>query len=160
MPKITGGVIAAIVAGAVVLGGAGIGTAIAINQDDEPAAGPSPSISESADTAEADETAGPLVAESPSPTASSDADTAFLAYVRADLLPTSGITNARDIDLIAAGHLACEQIRSGVKLEDLRLVEGEQPAPSGSYYDTSAIFNGALVNYCPELMEPPSNNDD
>lgn len=100
-------------------------------------------------------------AGTPAPTESvdplSEADVAFLAYVRADLVPQSTIiSDASDESLIAAGRQACEQIKDGVKYEDLRLVEGEEPAPSGSYYDTSSIMNGALVNYCPDLLPPPS----
>lgn len=159
MPKITGGAIAAIVAGTVILGGAGIGTAIAVNQDDEPASTPTPTISE---TAEADaptpEATSPLVAETPDATPPADADAAFLAYVRGDLLPTSGITDASDADLIAAGHVACDQLADGVAFEDVRVVEGEKPGSSGAYYDTSSIMNGAVVNYCPEFLPPPSEN--
>lgn len=95
------------------------------------------------------ETAPPLVAETP------DADTAdedYLAFVRGDLVPNTGIRNASDEQLIAAGHDACEQIREGAAAEDLRLVEGEEPQPSGYFADSGSIVTGALNFYCRELI--------
>lgn len=116
------------------------------------------SPSETPEVVEATETpdmsAQRLVAESPEPDAN-DPDAVFLTYVREELPPSSGITDATDESLIAAGHDACDQIRAGVALEDLRLVEGEQPDQGGYYLDTSAIFNGAITAYCPDAVEWP-----
>lgn len=94
----------------------------------------------------------PLTAEVADPDPS-EADERFLTYVEAERPVATSIANATDEQLIAAGHEACEQIAAGVAYGDLRLVEGEQPSPAGDYLDTSAIFNGALYNYCPELIE-------
>ena len=101
----------------------------------------------------APETSEPLVAETPGATdAGSDADEGFLKYVHDELPPNTTIGDASDEQLIAAGHEACEQVESGVAWEDIRLVEGEEPTPTGYYMDTSAILNGALYNYCPDLI--------
>lgn len=94
----------------------------------------------------------PLVAETSSPEAS-EADTRFLEYVRSELLPTTQIADATDEQLIAAGHEGCEQVKAGVPLEDIRLVEGEAPTAAGYYMDTSAIFSGAQMAYCPETIQ-------
>lgn len=119
-----------------------------------------------ADTAEnaADERRGSETADSPSPEASpdelvakapsvDDAEQRFLDYVRAELLPTSGIADASDAQLIDAGHEGCEQVKSGVPLEEIRLVEGEEPTAAGYYMDTSAIFSGAQMVFCPETIQ-------
>lgn len=98
------------------------------------------------------ETPEPLTAETPESDPSA-VDEAFLEYVRSEVLPTTQIADATDEQLIAAGHEGCQQIRDGVPLEDIRLVEGEEPTSAGYYMDTSAIFNGALYNYCPELIQ-------
>ena len=137
------------VTAAILVAGAGVGAAIATTQI--PAATPAPSVGASEisganPTAEAT----PLVAETP--TAPDDADAAFLAYVRAELAPETSIGDASDEALIAAGHTGCEQAAAGVPWEEIRLVEGEQPTWAGYYMDTSAILNGALYNYCPELI--------
>ncbi|MBE7952902.1 DUF732 domain-containing protein [Microbacterium sp. R1] len=97
----------------------------------------------------------PLAAESPttSPSSSAELDARFLDVVRGELLPGSGITNATDEQLIAAGHDGCEQVKAGVPLEQIRLVDGEQPTSTGYYMDTSAIFFGAQQVYCPETIE-------
>lgn len=98
---------------------------------------------------EPDVTPEPLIAETAAPK-DDDADTIFLAYVRAELPPKTSIPNATDEQLIDAGHDACAQIAAGTPYEDVRVVQGEIPAPSGSYLDTSAIMNGAVTAYCPE----------
>ena len=97
-------------------------------------------------------TPGALTAEPSEPATAEDADAAFLAYVRAELPPKTSIGDAPDEQLIAAGQEACAQVTEGVAWEDIRLVEGEQPSGTGYYLDTSAILNGALYNYCPELI--------
>lgn len=98
------------------------------------------------------ETPEPLVADTSSPEAS-DADARFLEYVRSELLPTTQIADATDEQLIAAGHEGCEQVKAGVPLEEIRLVEGEEPSTTGYYLDTSAIFSGAQLAYCPETIQ-------
>ena len=98
------------------------------------------------------ESTAPLVAETPVAPTVDAADAAFLEYVRENVLPETQIPNATDEQLIAAGHDACEQLESGVALENVRVVDGETPHPSTSaYYDTSAIMGGAILSYCPEF---------
>jgi hypothetical protein len=80
-------------------------------------------------------------------------DEQFLSIVRGELLPDSGIADATDADLIAAGHDGCEQVEAGVPLEEIRLVEGEEPSSTGYYMDSSAIFFGAQQVYCPETIQ-------
>ena len=99
------------------------------------------------------ESAAPLTAESSTPSAEPDAaDAGFLQYIDEELPPATSIANATDEQLIAAGHDACEQAAAGVAWEDIRLVDGEEPTANGDYLDSSAILNGALYNYCPELI--------
>lgn len=98
------------------------------------------------------ESTEPLAAETPTDVPVDEADAAFLQYVEDELPPTTSIADAADEQLIAAGHEACEQAEAGVAWEDIRLVEGEEPTPTGDYLDSSAILNGALYNYCPELI--------
>ena len=110
----------------------------------------SPETSESAAPTETPE---PLVAETPDASGTgTEADAKFLQYVRDHLLPETQVPNATDEQLITAGHDACEQLRSGVALEDVRVVDGETAHPStGGFYDTSAIMGGAILSYCPEF---------
>lgn len=95
------------------------------------------------------ETPEPLVAD---PSGLDDVDQRFLDYVRSELLPETQIRDASDESLIDAGHRACEQVLSGVALEDVRVVEGETPAVSGYYMDSLTIRNGAQVAYCPATL--------
>ena len=99
------------------------------------------------------ETPEPLVAETPS-TDAADVDTQFVEYVRSELalLPSTGIANAEDTQLVAAGHDACEQLLNGVDSESIRLIEGEQPTSGGYYTDSGAIIDGARRYYCPETI--------
>jgi hypothetical protein len=99
------------------------------------------------------ETPEPLVADSPDAPAAEEVDAQFLELVRGELLPGSGIKNATDQQLIAAGHDGCEQVKAGVALEDIRLVEGEKATSTGYYMDTSAIFLGAQQVYCPDTIQ-------
>lgn len=99
------------------------------------------------------ETPEPLVAESPGAPAPDEADAQFLELVRGELLPGSGIRNATDQQLIAAGHEGCDQVKAGVPLEDIRLVEGEEATSTGYYMDTSALFLGAQQVYCPDTIQ-------
>lgn len=110
-------------------------------------------------------TGAPSDTPTPAPTATLTAeDDGFLAYVRSGQEDLAGwgvdsrLPMLTDAEVIAAGHDACEQIRSGVKYEDLRLVEGEEPFTNGGYYDSSTLFNGALLNYCTDLLPPPSED--
>lgn len=107
-----------------------------------------PQASESADPGSTPE---PLVAETPSGEGA-DADAKFLDYVRDSLPATTSIPNATDEQLIAAGHQACDDMRNGTAPQDVRVVEGEQPNDSGYYMDSSAIMNGSLLAFCPELL--------
>lgn len=84
-------------------------------------------------------------------------DEAFLKYVDDELLPDTGIADFSDDQLIAAGHDACEQIENGVPFEDVRVIDGEEPAKSGYYMDSSTLMNGALYSYCPELIPDVEN---
>ena len=139
MPKVT----AAVAALVLVLALAGCGDD---GQADEA------STKRTVDEQSAEPTPPPLTAEPSEPDAA-EADERFLAYVETERPADTSIANATDEQLIAAGHEACEQIAAGVAYTDLRLVEGERPSPAGYYLDTSAIFNGALYNYCPELIK-------
>lgn len=103
------------------------------------------------------------VTATPTPAATLSAeDEAFLAYVRSGQDDLAGwgvdsrLPDLTDAELIAAGHDACKQIGDGVKYEDLRLIEGEEPFTNGGYYDSSTVFNGALTNYCTDLLPKPS----
>ncbi|WP_270366137.1 DUF732 domain-containing protein [Microbacterium algeriense] len=129
-------------------------TLSACGEDPENASGESASTQSRSQNTES-ETPEPLAAEPPttSPSSSAELDEKFLEVVRGELLPGSGITNATDEQLIAAGHDGCEQVKAGVPLEQIRLVDGEQPTSTGYYMDTSAIFFGAQQVYCPETIE-------
>lgn len=112
------------------------------------------------DTTATDAQPKSLMQEAPSDAEATDSEAAlsaedvrFLEVVRGELLFDSGITEASDDTLIAAGYEACELVKAGTPLESLRLVEGEKPATSGYYMDTSAILFGAQQVYCPETIE-------
>lgn len=99
------------------------------------------------------ETPEPLVAETPSEEAD-DVDAEFVDYVRSELalLPSTGIANATDAQLVEAGNEACKQLISGADSESIRLIEGEQPSASGYYMDSGTIIDGARRFYCPETI--------
>lgn len=107
----------------------------------------------------ADETPGatespdPLTAEEPAEYEGDEADAKFVEIVRGELLPDTQIGNATDAQLIEAGHEACAQAEANVPWENIRVVDGEKPASSGYYMDTSAILFGAQQIYCPETIE-------
>lgn len=94
------------------------------------------------------------VASEPDVAALTAADEAYLAEVADRTWRVTVLDQFSDAELIAMGHEGCKQIDEGVKFEDLRLVEGEAEQ-TGAWRDTSAIFNSALLNYCPELMTIP-----
>lgn len=135
----------ATVAGAVLAIGAGVGVAFAVGQ---PQADPTPSSSISdASTA----VVSPLpTAEAPAAQPTGTAP--YLDYVRSHLQSDTGIRNATDEQLIAAGHEACRQLDAGVHLQDVRVVQGEKPSRSGYYMDSSAIMNGAVSFICRNHM--------
>lgn len=147
MPKVTSGVTAAILLVlALALTGCGDDAADAGGAEDERETA---ALSES----EPAPTEGPLVASTPS-ASPEDPDAEFTAYVRSelDLLPTTGIADATDGQLITAGRAACEQLRAGADSEAMRLVEGEEVAPSGYFMDTLTIVDGARRFYCPDTI--------
>lgn len=133
MPKVTGGITAAIVA---VLMLTGCANTAPTDADETPA-----------------ETPAPLVAETPATAIADDADAAFLTYVREHLPTNTQIPDATDEQLIAAGQNACDQMRAGTAPGDVRVVDGEQPNDSGYYLDSSAIMNGAVTALCPEFLD-------
>ena len=151
--------IGTIAAGALVVG-VGVGAAIAVNLDPAPETTTAATPTETAD--EVGQTPGGTDGETPAPEATdvAEADAAFLAYVEQETpdFTETVLPSMTDEELIAAGHEGCELMRVGTPLEEIRLVEGEQPTDAGYYLDTSAIFNGALYNYCPELI-PDLEND-
>ena len=109
----------------------------------------------SASSATEEETPTPLVAETAEPSAiGDDTDLEFADYVRSELalLPQTGIADATDDQLVAAGQDACEQLLEGVDSESIRLVEGEQASAGGYYMDTLTIVDGARRYYCPETI--------
>lgn len=80
-------------------------------------------------------------------------DEGYLAEVADRTPPATVLDQFSDEELIALGHEGCAQIGDGTPIEDLRLVKGEEPNEWGYFLDTSAVFNSALLNYCPELIE-------
>lgn len=98
------------------------------------------------------ESAAPLVAESPSPDVEAGPDEAYLTAVRAALEANGGssIPDATDEQLLAAGADACEQMRAGTDMGDVRLIEGEQPTETG-YTDSLRIAGGAAKHLCPDM---------
>lgn len=81
-------------------------------------------------------------------------DAEFIAYVRDELdkLPTRGLSDTDDADLIAAAQDACEQLIAGTASEDIRLFEGEVVATSGYFMDSGTVVDGARRLYCPETI--------
>lgn len=142
MPKVTGATVA--VTGLLLIALTGCAGGVESAGDESTA----PVVSESATP---EETAAPLTAETIDP-GTSDADQIFLEYVDASLQPDTQIADAADSSLIDAGHNACEQIHSGVPIEDVRVIDGETPNASGYYADSSSIRNAAQVAYCPETL--------
>lgn len=139
MPKVTAAVLTVLVV--VTLAGCAGTSDSAGNERTAPA------VTESAAP---DSSGTPLVAETAAP--ETDADRVFLAYVHDALQPDTQIGNASDASLVQAGHAACDQIRSGVAIEDVRVIDGETPNASGYYADSSSVRNAAQVAYCPETL--------
>lgn len=152
MPK-RGIVIASALAAVLVVGG-GTATAIALSGQ----AGEAP---ETIATSSAPEPSTQPAETEPSEENSSEAgeanDAEFVAYVRSEMVPETGIRDATDDWLVSAGREACDQLIAGVDSEEIRLVEGEEPALSGYYMDSGVIIDGARRFYCPETFgEPPA----
>ncbi len=96
----------------------------------------------------AEETApAPLVAEEAAPEAGTP-EAAYLEFVRQYEDRSPLFTEASDEELIAAGKLACEQLAAGTELDDVRVVEGEEPNGLGFYDVSSAIAGVARDNLC------------
>ena len=150
MPKVTGGIAAAVLLTvSIALAGCGEET------EAEPLKTGDASSSDSARSFVAQSTEESPTAEPD--VVSDEADEVFLAYVleeTPDFVATA-LPDMSDAEKITAAHEACEQIAAGVPMVDLRLVPGEVETATGDYLDSSAIFNGALVAYCPELMIQP-----
>ncbi len=151
------GAIIGTIAGAVLvagIAGGAVGATLTSSQEPAPTTSAEPTPSATA-MPEA------LVAETPAAADPlSEADAVFLAYVE-EQTPTWTTTKLPDLsetELITAGHEACEQIAAGVPSETLRLVEDEEPSPMGDFVDSSAIFNGAITAYCPELVHWPKED--
>ena len=145
-----------VVAGVLALALVGGGTAFALTSaDQEPLSAEAPETSAPAPT-EGSSTDATSAPEASAPVEASPEDAEFLAVVRGELLPDTGIADVSDEMLIEAGHEACEVVKAGTPPEDIRLVEGEEPARSGYYMDTSAILFGAQTVLCPETINPPS----
>jgi hypothetical protein len=144
------------VIGALAVALIGGGTAYALTSGQTPApsetVATSPTPTDSA-TPEPEPTPDAEGTPTADPTPSVDDDDGYLAYVRAEMPPITQLDRYSDGDLIALGHEACKQISEKTPLENLRLVDGEEPTPQGYWLDTSAVFNGALLHYCPELMQ-------
>ncbi|MEJ6554021.1 hypothetical protein PQI51_03160 [Microbacterium esteraromaticum] len=152
--------IAAIAAAAVLLVGGG--TAYAITTTTQAAEGPAliEATATSTPTPTAIGPTGASAEQTPEPEVTADYisesdDAGYLAEVERRTPPQTVLGQFTDAQLIALGHDGCKQIDAGVKFEDLRLVDGEAPSAGGYYLDTSAVFNSALLNYCPQLMTIP-----
>lgn len=152
--------IAAITTAAVLLVGGGTAYALTTNAQDAEG----PALIEATATSTPTPTAtGPADASgepTPEPGVTADYisendDAGYLAEVERRTPPRTVLSQLPDSELIALGHEGCKQIDAGVKFEDLRLVDGEAPSAGGYYLDTSAVFNSALLNYCPQLMTIP-----
>jgi hypothetical protein len=144
----------AVIVGVLALGLVGGGTAMALSNSGEPApeastSAPAPVVSDAPAEAATDVPATPAPADSGQ---TSEADARFLKYVADEKPPISLLDGYTDAALIERGHEACVQAEASVPWEDIRLVDDEEPTSAGYYLDTSAILNGALYNYCPELI--------
>lgn len=138
MPKITGGITAAIVAVLLLTGCAGTA---------EPAATGTAGIG----TEKAGPTAtdAPLVAETPAATTDpDDREALFLAQVREELPANTQIPNATDQQLLDAGNLACEKRAEGADPSTLSVIEGERDNGYGAYLDSGAIVSAAGRYLC------------
>jgi len=148
--------IAAIASAAVLVVGAGTAYALTTNvQEPAPVEMPTVSIPTPTETAVTDDPAGPTpVKEATADYITENDDAGYLAEVEKRTWRVTVLDQFSDAELIDMGREGCKQISEGVKFEDLRLVEGEK-YDTGAWRDTSAIFNSALLNYCPQLMTIP-----
>ncbi|MCC2030607.1 hypothetical protein [Microbacterium allomyrinae] len=159
-----GALIGTIAAAVLVLGGAGVGAAIAATQAPDAAPTPivttaeTPASSEPASPPAPTDTTGPLVAEEPS---EGRDEAAFLAFVRLRqaTYPTQ-IPNATDEDLIATGDIACARLSDGLAegktdaqiVDGLSVIEGEAKSDAGYFSDSGVIIASAQMNLCPETI--------
>ncbi|MFE2772300.1 DUF732 domain-containing protein [Microbacterium resistens] len=97
------------------------------------------------------ESAAPLTAEEPTPTDSAP-DTEYLKLVRAGMQPDTVIPDASDDQLLDAGNTACDQMRAGTPVTDLRLIDGEQPNGLGTYVDSQNIGSSAMSSLCVDVQ--------
>lgn len=141
MPKVTAALTALLLA--VVLTGCG--------DDQTPSAEPAP-FAASAQSETPEDAAKDAAESTPEPVELTPEDEAFLQYVEDEKPPASLLEEYSDAELVALGHDSCDVVRQGTPWEDIRMVEGEEPNTGGYYLDSSAVLNGALYNYCPELI--------
>lgn len=152
--------IAALATAAVLVVGGGTAYALATNGQDDQGPAPIEATATSAPTPTPTASGEPDAEATPEPETTADYLTendnaGYLAEVEKRTPPRTVLDQLTDTELIALGHEGCKQIDEGVKFEDLRLVDGEAPSAGGYYLDTSAVFNSALLNYCPQLMTIP-----
>lgn len=100
------------------------------------------------------ESSSPVVAETPKSLEGEEAEAAFLKDVRNRLPENTQIPNANDSELLTAGAQACEQMLTVESVNDIRLIDGEQPNPVGVYMDSRTINGSAAQFLCPEVPVP------
>lgn len=138
MPKITGGITAAIVAVLLLAGCAAASDDVAV-----PGASETESVGPSAS-----EAAEPLVASTPTIAADGN-ELLYIEKVRELLAGVqSQIPDATDEQLIAAGKEACDRYAAGEDWEKLSVIEGETPNDGGRYVDTVSILSAARLYLC------------
>ena len=93
------------------------------------------------------ESAAPLKVDEATP-AEAASDETFVAEARIRL---TGLKEAPDADLIAAGKKACELLAQGQTVEEVRLIEGEQPNENDLYWDSIVLATWGAKVYCPEF---------
>lgn len=131
MPKITGGLAAAVLAVLVLTGCAGTAP--------EPEPSSIATVEQDAQTS----AVAPLVAETP------DAESvdAMLDYIRNRMMPITQIKNATDEQLIAAAERACEQMSDGTDSTLVQVIEGERINDELEMYADSANIAGAALTF-------------
>lgn len=111
------------------------------------------STPEEASDAQADATAveeveaAPLVAEEAAPEPGTP-EAAYLELVRQYEARDPLFVEASDEELVAAGKLACEQMSGGTEIDDVRVVDGEQPDSYGVSGVSRAIAVVARDTLC------------
>jgi len=144
MPKVTGGVTAAILA-VLLLSGCAATTTTGNDTESTPAAAPTPT-----------ETVEPLVAEKPAETTYASKDEEFIAKLMHEREIRIGgfdtqIPNATDEQLVAAAHDACDQLPDlDYDPAKAHVIEGETANSLGIYPDSALIAGIAMLVYCPK----------